>query len=265
VVEAIAKVAEQLDDGYVVVRPDRLSGLFAQAVKSGQAPAGTPQLVVPGEAEEQVTLKRVADGSIKVDGDGNDWRKLPAMRAYVTRDGKMVAGANKPAAGDLAAEVAAVVDSRFLYVLADVSDKNVIVDDVNLTAGDHVEIYLDTRKGHFREPEMTEGFYRLALVPAAGLVKNPQLVLQYPPYDIGLASMNKHGIQEELSSVASRGGYLVEAAIPLVNFPGCTWKPGDQLAMGFAVRNLDARRPAPDASAVAASIDPLICRPAVVD
>jgi hypothetical protein len=158
-----------------------------------------------------------------------------------------------------------VVDSRFLYVTARVRDAEVIVDDINLAAGDCLEVHLDTRRVPFRGPEITEGFYQLALVPAAGLVKKPGLVLQYPPYDVGLVSMNKHGIQEELSSAKTDDGYLIEAALPLLNFPQCDWKKGDRLAIGFAVRDLDGKTDKPGAAVMAASVDPLACRPAVVD
>lgn len=267
VVAAIRKTALKLGERFVAVRPDQLATLFAEAVKARQVPAEPPNLSQSyGVADRQnLTLKRVADGSIRVDGNVSDWSQVQALQAYVTRDGRTVTGA-KPADGDLAAEVSAVVDSRFLYVLARVRDAEVIVDDVDLTAGDHVEVFLDTRRAPFREAQMTEGFYRLALVPAAGLVKKPQLVLQYPPYDVGLVSLNKHGVQEELSSVVSGDGYLIEAAIPLLNFAGCAWKPGDQLAIGFAVRTLDGRTATTTRAApMMVAVDPLSCRPVIVN
>jgi hypothetical protein len=241
VVAAIAKTAQKLGDKFVVVRPDQLPTLFAEAVKAKQVPAEPPKLTPDSKVAQDMSLKHVADGAIKVDGNPAEWSKLAATKIFVTRDGRTVADSAKLADTEIAAEVTAAIDSRFLYVLARVRDNDVIVDDVNLTAGDHVVLSLDTRRSPFREPEMTEGFYRLALVPAAGLIKNPRLVLQYPTYDIGLVSMNKHGVQEELSSVVSRDGYLIEAAIPLANFPGCTWKESETVAIGFGVHNLDSR------------------------
>ena len=242
VVTAIAKTAAKLGDRFVVVRPDQLATLFAEAVKARQVPAEPPKLTgAESQVAQETTLQHVADGAIRVDGNPADWAKVAATKVSVTRDGRMAAGTAKPTDAELAAEVMTAVDSRYLYILARVRDAEVIVDDADLTAGDHVVLNLDTRRAPFREAGMTEGFYRLALVPAAGLVKNPTLVLQYPTYDIGLVSMNKHGIQEELSSVVSRDGYLIEAAIPLLNFPGCDWKPGENVTLGFGVHNLDGR------------------------
>jgi hypothetical protein len=240
VVAAIARTAQKLGDKFVVVRPDQLPTLFADAVKTKQIPAEPPKLAPESKLAQAVTVRHVSDGAIKVDGNAGEWAKATGTTMFVTRDGRTLTGSLKPADNEIAAEVTTAVDSRFLYVLARVRDREVIVDDANLTAGDHISLCLDTRRAPFCEPEMTEGFYRLALVPAAGLVKNPTLVLQYPTYDIGLVSLNKHGIQEELSSVVSRDGYLIEAAIPLANFPGYTWKETEPVALGFEVRNLDS-------------------------
>ena len=262
VVGAIAKVAGRLGDGFVVVRPDQLAALYADAVKAKQVTAQPPKLALgSGGGEPSLTLKRIADGSIQVDGKGNDWSTISSVRAFVGRDGRVLTGMTH-SPQDAVGELAAAIDSRFLYVTAKVRDAELIVDDVDLTAGDHVEVLLDVRRAPFREPVQTQGFYRLALVPAAGLVKKPQLVLQYPPYDIGLVSMNKHGIREEVSSVVTGDGYVIEAAIPLLNFPDCEWKSGDRVAIGFAVRDLNGG--AKDGP-VAAAADPLACRPAIVD
>jgi hypothetical protein len=241
VVAAIARTAQKLGEKFVVVRPDQLPTLFADAVKAKQVPGEPPKLAPEAKVAQEITVKRVADGAVKVDGNPAEWAKLSATKLCVTRDGHTVAESAKPTDGEIVADVQTAVDSRFLYVLARVHDRDVIVDDANLTAGDHLVLTLDTRRAPFHEPEMTEGFYRLALVPAAGLVKNPTLVLQYPTYDIGLVSMNKHGIQEDLSSMVSRDGYMIEAAIPLANFPGCAWKENEPVALGFGVHDLDSR------------------------
>ncbi|MCX8037608.1 MAG: GxGYxYP family putative glycoside hydrolase [Candidatus Sumerlaeia bacterium] len=252
VVGMIAATARKLGDRFVVVRPDQLTALFSEAVKIGQVPAGPPKLA-QNAALPSLPIRRVADGAIRVDGNPAEWTQAAAHRVYVTRDGKTVPESAKPADGDIAAEVATAIDSRFLYVLATVRDKEIIVDDVNLAAGDHLELSLDLRRDPFRDAEMTEGFYRLALVPAAGLVKNPALVLRYPTYDVGLASMNKHGVQQSLSSRATADGYQIEAAIPLVNFAGVDWKTVGEVAMAFAVRNLDSRAAGANAGALAAA------------
>jgi len=241
VVSALAVVAKTLGEEFVVVRPDQLAGLYAEAVKAGQAPGQAPKLA---QASPGIAVRRVADGAIRVDGEAADWKDAP--RVYVARDGRMLEA--KPADdGAIAAEVAAAVDDKFLYVLAHVRDPELIVDDANLTAGDHLALSIDARADAFREPVRTEGFYRLALVPAAGLVKAPRLVLQYPTYDVGLVSLNKHGVQETLHSAAASDGYRIEAAIPLANFPRCAWTPGERVALAFAVHDLN--RPSAPADA----------------
>lgn len=254
VIGMIAKAAGELGDGIAVVRPDQFATLYAQAVKANQVPAAPPKVLATIN-DKGLEIKRVADGAVKIDGKDNEWAGLKPMVAYVTKAGELVS--EKPADADLAAEVAAAVDGKYLYIKAQVLDKEVVVDDANLTAGDHLELLIDTRSDPFREPRMTEGFYRLALVPAAGLVKKPDLVLKYPTYDVGLVSMNKHGIQHELSSVTGNGGYMIEASIPLANFPHAEWKQGDRVALGFAVRDFGQTQ--------MARVNPLICRPAVVD
>jgi hypothetical protein len=264
VVDSIAKVAGKLGDSVVVVRPDQLMALYGEAAKAGQAPTNEPELAMGGEAVKGLALKSVRDGAIQIDAKSDDWAKADPMKTWVTRSGEMTA--QKPADAEIAAEISTAVDSRYLYILARVNDKQVVVDDANLTAGDCLELFLDTRSEAFREPLMTEGFYRMALVPAAGLVEKPDLVLQYPPYDVGLVSLNKNNIEHQLSSVVADGGYLIEAAVPLANFPHTDWKKGDRVAIGFAVQDYEpGAAPAAPTGELTASVDPFICRPAVID
>lgn len=104
VVAEIAKVAGQLGDKYVVVRPDQLASLYADAVKANQVPAEAPKLARSATTgEPQPTLK-----SVTADGTTREWSKLPAMRAVATRDGTVAAASKQPA--DAAAEISAVVD-----------------------------------------------------------------------------------------------------------------------------------------------------------
>ncbi|MBM3333782.1 hypothetical protein FJY63_03890 [Candidatus Sumerlaeota bacterium] len=244
VVAAIAAVAKKLGDKFVVVRPDQLAPLFADAVKGGIVPAEPPKWTPsdPALAETQdLVVKQVADGTIRVDGNTAEWAKISPTRILVSRDRRMTTDATKMADSEIAAEIMAAFDSRFLYVLARVRDNEILVDDINLTAGDYVALNLDTRRAPFRDAEPTEGFYSLALVPAAGLVKAPRLVLRYPTYDVGLVSLNRNGIAEELSSIASPEGYLIEAAVPLLNFPQCQWKADQPVALGFEVHDLDSQ------------------------
>jgi hypothetical protein len=130
-------------------------------------------------------------------------------------------------------------DDKFLYLHAEVKDVSPFVDDFNLTAGDSVVLLVDTRSPRFREPEMTEGFYKVHLIPAAGLVTKPTVVFGYPTFDLDLVSNNKHGVEEEAISKRTEGGYVMEAAIPLLNFPYLQWTSGATLRLAVAVNDAD--------------------------
>jgi hypothetical protein len=167
-------------------------------------------------------LRKVAAGSIHIDGNDGDWKRLGEPFRI----------------GDVASARAAY-DDKFLYVFVEVTDDKLVVDDYDLTAGDAVELLLDAREGHFRGPRITEGFYRLSLVPNAGLLPRPALLLRYPTFDIGLVSNNRNGIEEKLACRTADGKYVIEAAVPLLNFPLAKWESGTTLGFGLAVNNYD--------------------------
>jgi len=249
VVGLIAEAAKQLGGQYVVVRPDHLAQLFAQHGGTAAAPAellprfaGGPAAVVPN----------VMGKAPEIDGQLGEWPQL--AQALPLRG----------AAGEGTAYVA--YDDRFLYLAAEVPDSKVYVDDYNLTFGDRLDLCVDARTDRFREPRMTEGYYRLSLVPAAGLVRKPELLLVYPTFDIGLASMNRHGIEEILASRVAGRGYVMEAAIPLRNFPRANWRPGARLALGIAAHDVDnpSQPPVELAWGGAQSANPLALAPVVL-
>jgi hypothetical protein len=233
VVQAIAEAARSLPANAVVVRPDQLAALYQQGAQAKAVPTAPPTLLSRWQSPEPtVTLKQIAPAQITPDGLFADWQGLGA---------KEISLAPKSTGPARRAVAAVAYDDQYLYVKARVRDAGLCVDDYNLTAGDGLEIVLDARRGRFREPDVTEGVYRLFITPAGGLLTQPTLTLKYPTFDIGLVSMNKHGIEERIAGRRTADGYDLEAAIPLANFPKVTWRKGTQVAFALAVQDRDPK------------------------
>jgi len=241
VVGLIAQAAESLGGQFEVVRPDVLVNAYRQAVTAKAISPGWPELAPRwAESDRPLELPRLAKADLVMDGQLADWKSISAQTLQLAspRDISFGAARRKDAA-DLSAAVKVAYDDRFLYVAAQVRDDTVFVDDLARDRGDSVEVLIDTREGPFRDSRPTEGFYRLHLVPAAGLIPNAEVVLRYPTFDTGLVSRNKNGIQHRIASRRTADGYCLEAAIPLLNFPYLQWQPGARLSFGVAVNDLD--------------------------
>ena len=241
VVGLIAQAAQTLDpQKFQIVRPDELPGLLQQAVAANLVPSGLSDLSPRWAAgKTPLSLPQVAQGRITVDGQLTEWSALePPLTLAHPRDVSFGAPARTGDA-DVSATAYVAYDDQYLYVAAEVRDDTVYVDDLARAEGDSVEIVVDTRQGGFRTSTPTEGFYRLCLVPATGLVEKPEVILCYPTFDTGLVNRNQHGISHTIAAVRTDEGYRLEAAIPLLNFPQATWAAGEDLAIGLAVNDLD--------------------------
>ncbi len=239
VVGEIARAAQAIGQGVEVVRLDELRHLYQQAVASSLVDASPPALGQLGTDAVRIELGKVTAGAIKLDGRLDDWDRsgIPVVDLSETSAETETVPAKR---SNPAGKARIAYDDSFLYLAVEVKDKSLFVDDYNPTAGDSVILLLDTRPLRFREPEMTEGFYKLHLVPAAGLVEKPTAVFGYPTFDLDLVSKNKQGIEEEVISIKTPDGYVIEAAIPLMNFPYMKWEPGAMLRMAIAVNDADA-------------------------
>jgi hypothetical protein len=238
VVAAIAHTAGNLEEKVEVVRLDELRHLYQQAALRKLVDASPPPAATDRD-EDVVEIRRVAAEAIKIDGSFDDWGKAGIGTLRLTRAlfGSGEGASEQSAAG---AEARIAYDDKYLYLAVEVRDKSLCVDDYNLTGGDSVVLLLDTRTERFREPEMTEGFYKLHLIPRAGLLEKPTAVFGYPTFDLDLVSNNRHGIEEEVESKVSLDGYALEAAIPLMNFPYLKWKPGATFGFGVSVNDVDS-------------------------
>ncbi len=237
VVTEILRTAQGLGEGVEVVRLDELRHLYQQAAARKLVDASPPSFALARAEEPSFQVPRVPAGAIKVDANGDDWSKVDvASVSLSSASSEGVAPATDRSPGG---QVHVAYDDKFLYLYAEVKDPSPFVDDYNLKAGDSVVLLVDTRSPRFREPEMTEGFYKVHLIPAAGLVTKPTVVFGYPTFDLDLVSNNKHGIEEEAISRATEDGYVMEAAIPLLNFPYLRWTPGATLHLAVAVNDAD--------------------------
>jgi hypothetical protein len=242
VVGWIAQAAQRLNpQKFEVVRPDELAGLLQQAVAAKAVAPGLADLQPRwAKGKTPLALPRLARGGVAIDGRLEDWAKVALPPLTLGRAGDVSFGRNSwKGAADASATAYVAYDDQYLYVAANVRDDTVYVDDVARGEGDSVELLIDARPGSFRSSTPSEGFYRLCLVPAAGLVDKPEVILRYPTFDTGLVNRNQHGISHTIAAVRTPEGYRVEAAIPLLNFPKASWKPGAQLAFGLAVNDLD--------------------------
>jgi hypothetical protein len=242
VVGLILQAARGLDaQKFEVVRPDEFPALLKQAVAAKAVPEGMPDLSPRwAEGKTPLALPRVDRNKITVDGRLDEWSTVAAKPLTLASRKDVSFGANKrTGAKDVSATAYVAYDDQYLYVAANVRDDIVYVDDIAQAAGDSVEVLVDARRGGFRTSTPSEGFYRLSLVPAAGLVDKPEVILRYPTFDTGLVNRNQHGISHTVAATRTPEGYRLEAAIPLLNFPRATWKAGANLAFGLAVNDLD--------------------------
>lgn len=242
VVGLIAQAAQKLDpQKFEIVRPDELSTLLRQAVAA--------KAVIPGLSDLQprwadgktpLAIPHIVPQTITIDGRLEEWSQaaLPSLTLGHARDVSFGAD-HRQGPQDLSAVAYVAYDDRYLYIAANVRDDLLYVDDIARTQGDAVELLIDARQGGFRTFTPAEGFYRLSLVPAAGLLSKPELILRYPTFDTGLVNRNQHGISHSIASTRTSEGYCLEAAIPLLNFPKARWKAGAQIAFGLAVNDLD--------------------------
>ena len=233
IAQAIAQAAGALGPRFVVVRPDQLPQLYHQGTQTKTVTNDPPQLVAKYRAAQAgLGLPRLAQMP-KIDGDPSDWASAAKQVALTSSVGE------RPSSSDLGATVQLAYDANYLYVAARVRDDRVYADDVDPRIGDGLELVLDARRAPFREPQRTEGLYQLHLTPMAGLVPEAKVLLDYPTFDVGLVSVNKQGIEHQVASRPVEGGYVIEAAIPLLNFPRAKWEPGQKLGLGLAVNDLD--------------------------
>jgi len=269
VIQAIADAAGKLPANAVVVRPDQLVALYQSAARAKAVPTTPPTLLTKWESRRPgLALKAVTSGAITPDGSFSEWAGVDAQPINLSAPASAKPGKEyRSGPKDLSAIASLAYDDQYLYLKAHISDDVLYVDDYNLTAGDGLELTIDARRGRFREPRIAEGVYRMFITPAGGLVNKPTLTLEYPTFDIGLVSMNKHGIEEKIASRRTRDGYDIEAAIPLANFPKVSWQKGAHVALALAVNDQDGGpgvKARLQSIAGAVSDNPLYLQPAVL-
>ena len=225
-----------ISDGCIYFRSAR--SLYC--VGARKAEAGPDEEPAPGAA---VRCKKIRPQDLAIDGDLSDWRKLNVQPITVEKAENVVHGKDAwKDKQDLSLQAYLAWDGGFFYLAVKVSDDVIYVDDLRLTAGDAIELCVDTRSGKDFRADPSAGFYKMLLIPALGLVRRANLILTYPPKGT-LIYRPERGILETLASAVSKreGCYIVEAKIPIGDFrqPGPQWRSGVQLGIDLAVTDAD--------------------------
>lgn len=132
--------------------------------------------------------------AISLDGDASDWGGVP--RVFLS-------------GGDTSVSFAAAADDSFIYLLAVVTDPNIISGEhgTNYWNEDSVEFYLNG----------TGDLTRRSYVPGVAQITIPALNKDLPPDQTIIAGVQGSSLDAQARVVETENGYVVEVAVPLVN------------------------------------------------
>lgn len=131
---------------------------------------------------------------ITLDGDASDWQGVP--RVFLSSGGTSVG-------------FAAAADDTTLYLLADVTDPNII-------AGQHATSYWNEDSVEFYL-NGTGDLTRRSYGPGVAQLTIPALNIGLPIEEAIIAGIQGESVNAQTLVVATEGGYVVEVAVPLVN------------------------------------------------
>jgi hypothetical protein len=156
--------------------------------------------------------------TITLDGNADDWANVPRV---TVDSGSMV-----PDDNDTSFTFAVTADDTNLYVLADVTDSNIVIG--NYEAGewyreDSIEFYLNTT-GDLQAETYTSGIAQIAIMAAN--LNSPDEPL--------IGGSNSGESQLTFVIVETDNGYLIEASVPLVT-DAWTIEPEDMSVLGFQI------------------------------
>lgn len=132
--------------------------------------------------------------AINLDGDASDWGGVP--RVFLS-------------GGDTSVSFAAAADDSFIYLLAVVTDPNIISGEhgTNYWNEDSVEFYLNG----------TGDLTRRSYAPGVAQITIPALNKDLPPDQTIIAGVQGSSVDAQARVVETENGYVVEVAVPLVN------------------------------------------------
>jgi len=132
-------------------------------------------------------------------------------------------------------------DDKYLYIGVKVRDQKININHKMPPYGDCVDLFVDTRKGRFREPSPSEGFYRFLLLPGRREGGDRYVFMVYPTFDIGLVTRGWGRVGGAVASRIIEDGYTIEARIPLLNFQGYPYTKslGKELFFDISINDKD--------------------------
>ncbi|HDN97786.1 MAG TPA: hypothetical protein ENG68_01320 [bacterium] len=237
ILSKLYRFAKFLPKKYSVVRPDEFFYLYEKAKSKGIIRERFPEIKYG--VKKEIVVRRVTR-SINIDGNLSEWSDVKPIllnKREQIKWGKDRWGGIQ----DLSGMVWILRDDKYLYVGIKVMDQKISINRKNPLYGDCVEIYVDTRKGRFREPSPSEGFYRYILLPGMRGGGDRYLFMVYPTFDVGLVTRGWGGVGGKVYSKIIKGGYTIEARIPLLNFQGYPYtKPlGKELFFDISINDKD--------------------------
>lgn len=201
------------------------------------------QAATPDKAPLQdLKVRRIAPGSVKIDGFVTDWQGIPILETRALTRGEPEYDWTGPR--DLSLLVQAQHDNERLYLAVEVRDNLVVAPKRSRKTGDRVEIWIDA--GEAADPSTRLRMLELQLGDM--LNDGPPRALWFYPNK--LAQKVPEGL--EIDGSIRKTGYFFELSLPLSSISSPS--PGlEPLKIAFIARDWDRDDPNEDEAAVATS------------
>lgn len=237
ILSKLYRFTNSLPRNYSVVRPDEFIYLYQKAKKEWIIQEALPQ--IRHRVKKQVVVRRITTG-INIDGNLSDW---PRTEHLLLNQREQVKWGRDRWGGttDLSGVVWLCRDDKYLYIGVKVRDQKISVNRKMPPYGDCVDLFVDTRKGRFREPSPSEGFYRFLLLPGRRGGGDRYVFMVYPTFDTGLVTRGWGRVGGAVASRIIEDGYTIEAKIPLLNFQGYPYTKslGKELFFDISINDKD--------------------------
>ncbi len=183
--------------------------LLAKALPAQEAKAAKPKL--PPRVELVCPLK--PDPPPVVDGDNRDWERVPSSIA-VTKKNVVWGNHNWKDEDDLSGSVSLCYDQNYLYLLVEVVDDKIVVDEGKLFYTDHIEVSFVPRMKEGIEGVISKGnLYVFGFTPGSP-EKTGDPVLDVEACGNLVVPPNEPWEGVEVEASFTEDGYILEARFP---------------------------------------------------